>query len=110
MAETARVRIVLDIAHHGGQKGEIDCEVPDTGSFSIPESLVTELVNLGVAGFPTVMISRITTGASGAAPDVTLTVASEVERNVDTGIASCSSDDDCPDGMTCRLSHFICVE
>ncbi len=109
-AETARVRIVLDIAHHGGQKGEIDCEVPDTGSFSIPQALVTKLVNLGVAGFPTVMVSRVTTAASSAAPDVTLTVASEVERNVDTGIASCSSDADCPDGMTCRVSHYICVE
>lgn len=105
---TARVRIVLDIAHHGGQKGEISCDVPDTGTFQIPEELVTKLVSLGVAGFPTVVVSRVTSDAAENLPAVTLTVSAEVERVVDTGNVSCLTDDDCPDRMSCDPMTLIC--
>src|SRR4029079_1958057 len=58
MPDLARVQIRLDISHHGGKKGEIDCAVPDMGAFEIPASLVTDLVDLGLAGFPTVQVAR----------------------------------------------------
>jgi hypothetical protein len=107
---SARVRIVLDIAHHGGQKGEIDCDVADDGAFELPEPLVTKLVGLGLAGFPTVVISRVSAANADTHPELTLSIVSKIERGVDTGVVSCGSDVDCPDGMTCDMSTLICVE
>lgn len=97
----ARVKIKLDIAHHGGKKGEIVCDVADSGSFAIPEPLVTKLVSLGLAGFPTIGVGRISTAAAAAQSGVKLQIASSVERAVDTGITSCTDNSQCPTGMTC---------
>jgi hypothetical protein len=108
-ASDGRIRLVLDIAHHGGQKGEIDCDVADTGAFEIPEALVTKLVGLGVAGYPTIVVSRMASSAASGLPDVTLTIAAEIERVVDTGVTSCGSSSDCPGGMTCDLNRLVCV-
>jgi hypothetical protein len=101
----SRILISLDIAHHGGKTGEIDCDVPDTGSFSIPASLVTGLVDLGLAGFPTVLVTRVNTAAAANYPKVTLASSSSVERAVDTGVKSCNEDGDCPTGQTCAADR-----
>lgn len=99
----SRVHLVLDVAHHGGKKGEIVCDVADTGSFEIPESLVTELVGLGLAGFPTIVVTRMAGPPGAVEPDVALTIASPIERLVSTGVTSCTDDTECPDGTTCRV-------
>jgi hypothetical protein len=97
-----RIEIQLDISHHGGKKGEIDCNVADTGSFTIPEPLVTKLVSLGLAGYPTIVVRRVSTGYSLTDKIIRLTVASGVERSVNTGVRSCSEASDCPTGLQCR--------
>ncbi len=96
---SSRIRIGLDISHHGGKKGEISCDVPDTGSFDIPASLVTQLVELGLAGFPTINVNRVSVDESGGA---SLVVSSDITRAVDTGVTSCQEDTECPDGQTCQ--------
>jgi hypothetical protein len=101
-AGMSRVLIDLDISHHGGKKGEINCEVPDTGSFDIPATLATKLINLGVAGFPTIVVQRISATPSDTEPGVKLQVLSGVEREVDTGVVSCTGDMDCPPGQKCQ--------
>jgi hypothetical protein len=98
---SARINVKLDIAHHGGRKGEIQCDVADTGSFSIPAALVTKLVSLGLAGFPTIGVKRIVKATSAEHPGLTMVMASPLERAVDTGVESCSETTDCPDGETC---------
>jgi hypothetical protein len=99
----SRVKIKLEVAHHGGAKGHIQCDVPDSGSFSIPEPLVTKLVSLGLAGFPTVVVTRVSTASADKESEVKLMVSSGTERAVDTGVISCSSDDtQCPTGQTCQ--------
>jgi hypothetical protein len=98
---SARINIKLDIAHHGGRKGEIQCDVADTGSFSIPAALVTKLVALGLAGFPTIGMKRIVHAPATGQPGITLTMAAPLERAVDTGIRSCNEAVDCEDGETC---------
>ena len=108
MPDIARVQIRLDISHHGGKKGEIDCDVPDTGSFTIPASLVTELVDLGLAGFPTIQVAREVSGTSQAQPKIALLVSSPVEREVDTGVKSCTMDIDCPAGQHCDTTNLTC--
>jgi hypothetical protein len=101
--DISRVHLVLDVAHHGGKKGEIVCDVPDTGSFEIPESLVTELVSLGLAGFPTIVVTRLAGALGTVESDVAFTIASPIERHLNTGGTSCTDDTECPMGTTGRV-------
>jgi hypothetical protein len=105
----ARIQIFLDISHHGGKKGDIVCDVPDTGHYEIPASLVTPLVDLGLAGYPSVILTRWTGGVSSP-PDVRFKIAASAERPVDTGVRSCvpNSAENCPDGQTCDPMSNIC--
>lgn len=98
----ARIRIGLDLAHHGGKKGEIDCDVPDTGSFDIPEALVTKLISLGLAGFPTISVSRVSIGTDDAVPEVELIISQSVLRAIDTGVESCQEDGECTAPAKCK--------
>ena len=60
----SRIQLKMDISHHGGSRGKIECELEDNGSFEIPAPLVSKLVDLGVAGFPTVSLTRVAAGGS----------------------------------------------
>jgi len=100
----ARVEIKVDISHHGGIKGTIECDTADSGSLEISANLVSKLIDLGVAGFPTVTLTRVVTGAAVIAPGiVTLRVLSAVTREVVvTGVQSCDKDHPCPTGQSCQ--------
>ncbi|HEX2882747.1 MAG TPA: hypothetical protein VHO25_24680 [Polyangiaceae bacterium] len=111
--DPARIQILLDISHHGGKRGDILCDVPDSGSYTIPQNMVTALVDLGLAGFPSVILTRRSTGTTtprsgSSVDDVTFIVAATVERPVDTGVHSCLRDEDCPDGETCDRQTVTC--
>ncbi|HEY8943707.1 MAG TPA: hypothetical protein VIM73_05570, partial [Polyangiaceae bacterium] len=97
------IEVVLEIAHHGGQKGKVICHAEDTGSLTIPATLVTELIGLGVAGFPDVSLTRKSVGVAMIAPGpVELAVFATVNRPVDIpGLTSCQTDEDCPMNQTC---------
>ncbi|HEY3668695.1 MAG TPA: hypothetical protein VGL19_22010, partial [Polyangiaceae bacterium] len=73
-------------------------------SLLIPATLVTSLIELGVAGFPSVSLARTSSGSAAIAPgQVTLQVVSEVTRVlVVAGVQSCMADTDCPSGKTCQ--------
>ncbi|MFZ5895625.1 MAG: hypothetical protein ACOY0T_31500 [Myxococcota bacterium] len=109
-ANISRIQIELEISHHGGYKGEIDCDVPDTGSFDIPERLVTALIARGRAGYPTVKVTRLASASAPNESNVKLIMPSLVERAVDTGVISCGGQDSppCPSGMTCSDFERIC--
>jgi hypothetical protein len=104
----SRIAIKLDISHHGGKKGEIACNVPDTGSFELPEPLVSKLIALGVAAQPTIGLKREATTQATGAPDVRFTIVSPLERAVDTGLASCLAGEACPEGTTCDSNTKLC--
>lgn len=106
----AIMQIRLDISHHGGSKGEIHCDVPDSGAFDIPAQLIDKLLDLGVAGFPTVELTRAAIGKpSGEPSKVTLSMTMFAGREVTIpGLTSCASNDaQCPDGQTCQ-NDFTC--
>jgi hypothetical protein len=107
-ADQTRLLIKLDVSHHGGKKGEIDCDVPDTGSFEIPASLVTALVDLGLAGFPTIVLTRTASAASADQPSVQFEISSGTEREVDTGIESCTESANCATDEICDLDKLVC--
>jgi len=98
------VNINLNIAQHGGTPAWIDCNVPDTGEFSLPTSLTDQLLDLGFSGFPSVTLTRRSADSTSTAVGcVQLLVQAPVEREVEIpGLISCSGDDDCPDPMTCQ--------
>lgn len=100
----ATVHIKLDISHHGGTKGMIECDTADDGAYSISADLVTKLLALGVAGYPTIVLTRRVLGSTTIAPGrVDLVLASPVERTVTVdGLVSCTADTDCPQGQTCQ--------
>ena len=101
---SANIHVKLDISHHGGSKGQIECDTADSGSLTIGAALITKLLNLGVAGFPTVIVTRHAIGSTVIAPGrVELEISSTVEQSVTIdGLTSCTDDEDCPDGQLCQ--------
>lgn len=114
----SRVHLELDISHHGGTRGRIECDTDDDGELTISGEMMTALIGLGVAGFPTVELTRISSGGANISQGcVELRVSSFVSQSVTVaGIMSCtdttcSADSSgcvpCPDGMTCR-ADLVC--
>ena len=100
----SRVWLQLDISHHGGSKGKIECDAPDTGSLTMSAMLMTRLLDLGAAGFPTVIVTRKATSSTlVTAGRVDLVLSSKVEQPVTVpGIQSCTEDTDCTPPQTCQ--------
>ncbi|MCK6575048.1 hypothetical protein L6V77_28590 [Myxococcota bacterium] len=103
VAGVSTVRVRIDISHHGGARGTIECEAPDTGALRIPAEMVDHLLDLGASGFPVVLLSRQNVGSAPVAPGrVTLAVTSDVEVPLQVpGIISCTGDENCPAGQIC---------
>jgi hypothetical protein len=100
----AHIHVDLDISHHGGSKGRIECDVDDDGEHEIPASLIAQLIDLGVAGYPTIFVRRIAATTAPIEPGlVELEVSMSVERALEIpGLSSCTDDEGCPDGETCQ--------
>jgi hypothetical protein len=103
----SRMEILVNIAHHGGEKGKIVCDVEDNGSFEIPSSMVDRLLNLGVAGFPTVKLSRVARGSTDISVGrIALEVVNHVEIPLEIpGVISCANNSECPDGQSCSSTR-----
>lgn len=103
-AGISEVYVKLDISHHGGTKGMIECSAEDTGSLDLPAALVTQLLDLGVAGFPTIVVTRRAVGSTTIQQGrVDLVISSQIERSVViAGLTSCNDSSQCPEGQTCQ--------
>jgi hypothetical protein len=111
----SKIYIKLEIAHHGGQKGKIECNTEDTGSFTIPAALQQSLMALGVAGFPSIVVRRESTASiATSVGQVDLVAFSDVERYVSIpGIESCNDENPCTAGKTCQTNatcQFACTK
>lgn len=100
----SQMHVKIDLSHHGGVKGLIECDAPDTGSLTISQEMIAELIGLGVAGYPSVVLTR--TSIDTVQLDhgrVQLEVSALVERYLTTpGVVSCTTKEDCPDGQLCE--------
>ncbi|HKP57587.1 MAG TPA: hypothetical protein VJV78_12740 [Polyangiales bacterium] len=107
MPALARIGVKVDISHHGGTKGKIECDVADNGMLDIPAKMIDGLLELGYAGFPTVTLTRkVSAAGSGDAKNASLIVAAPVELPLQIpGLKSCSEDTDCPMGQTCQTDR-----
>jgi hypothetical protein len=109
-AADSRVRVRVDISHHGGQKGEIVCDAPDSGSLLISARLGAALIDLGVAGFPSLEIAREAVGSTQVgAGRVELAIASPATIELEIpGLVSCEEPGEpsgCPDGQLCGVDR-----
>lgn len=102
----ARILVEVDISHHGGQTGQIDCDTSDSGSLEIDASLVTQLLDLNYAGFPELRVTRVATGSTVIDQGrVELRAVSSAVLPIEIeGLTSCmnvNSAEECPDGQVC---------
>ncbi|MFC1643263.1 hypothetical protein ACFL5O_11360 [Myxococcota bacterium] len=103
-----KIEVVLNIAQHGTSRGMLVCHVADTGSLQIPAALITKLVDLGVAGYPVIDITRISAGsATIALGRVDLVIASGVQVEVQVeGFTYCKDTEACPAGKSCNAIYL----
>ena len=100
-AASSIISIMVDISHHGGTKGKIQCECPDNGSVTIPATLIDKLKALGYFGFPKIEIARRAVTRDSTA-SVELVIESSITKEVYIpGLISCNQNEDCPEGQTC---------
>lgn len=103
----SRMFMKVDIAFHGGVDAQIQCDLPDTGSATVPASLVDALLERGVAGFPSAFLIRRTVDSvdmGGKCIDFAITNTFNGTTGIQLaipGVTSCNEDTDCAGGMTC---------
>jgi len=112
-ASDARVQATVNLSHHGGSKGYIACDVADTGSLTISAAQIAGLINMGVAGFPTLTVIRRSTGtAAVTSGQVVLSVESSISPAFAVeGYTSCTGDEavtPCATGKTCNTNVKLC--
>ena len=102
--DRSHIHVKLDISHHGGSKGMIECDTADNGALELDGALITELLDLGVAGFPSIIVTRSAVGSAAVtAGRIDLVLSSKVEFFVEiAGVVSCTDTSECPDGQTCQ--------
>jgi hypothetical protein len=103
--EQSAVFISFSVNVHGAVTGWIECVAPDTGNFEVPEELVTELVDLGLSGFPRADLER-RSSATVQLPTgcVDAFVSSNVRLDIEVeGLASCNEDAECDEDQTCNV-------
>ena len=104
--------ITLAIDEHGATPVTLYCEVEDTGSLTIPASMVNELIARGVSGFPAAYVYRRSMDhidTELGCVEMEVSVQHEPFLTVD-GHTPCFSDGDCPDGQHCHLPTQTCVD
>jgi len=110
-AGAARIQLTMDIAHHGNVAAEIRCDLPDTGSVTIPAPLITALIDKGAFGFPTVGLQRVSvdsTAIGAGCMEFKVVASVELELNVE-GVVSCNDTMPCPSPQVCVMPGYKCV-
>ena len=103
----------LTIDQHGTTPISMYCSFEDDGEGTVPASLLSQLINSGVTGFPNAVITRRTIDSIDVPGDGCLefVVASpqQPDPSVDVdGFTPCTRDQDCPKGQTCNIPFEIC--
>ncbi|MDD9939228.1 MAG: hypothetical protein OXT09_36915 [Myxococcales bacterium] len=95
---------LVDLSHHGGSKGRVLCELDDaSGRLEIEASLVTALIDLGTAGWPTLKLTRRSVGSTVmelGRVDFSVEHGREIPLDI-PGLISCTFSSECPEGESC---------
>lgn len=106
----AHVRIEVNIDQHGISPATLYCDVPDTGSYSVPAALIDALFASGVSGFPSANLYRQTIDSTnGPSGCVEFRIRARTSTEVEVeGHTACNTDMDCPPGQTCNILIQTC--
>lgn len=106
----SHVAVFLNIDQHGNSPVTLHCEFEDTGSASLPATLIDALLNYGVSGYPNAMVTRRTADRNDLSQGcVDLLITTPAAPSVEvSGHYPCSSPLDCPDGLDCNLAIETC--
>jgi len=108
----SEVQFKLNIDQHGTSPATLFCDFPDTGSATVPGSMIDGLRAAGVTGWPAGSLSRRTVDSetlSDGVGCVEFEIASA--RNVMvtvSGYIPCNSANPCPDGLECNEAIELC--
>lgn len=106
----AHVRLEINIDQHGISPATLYCDVPDTGSYTVPAALIDALMLSGISGFPAGTVYRqtidSTNGPSGCV-EFRVRARSTTEVSV-AGHTACNVPEDCPPGQTCNVVIQTC--
>ncbi|MBL9099651.1 MAG: hypothetical protein JNL82_01770 [Myxococcales bacterium] len=109
-AGAAHVRVDLTIDQHGNTPVKLICVGEDSGSMTVPESLIAQLIDFGISGFPSAQWYRETVDSTALAPGcVEFAVRSHRETLLGVeGHTPCNKPDDCPEGQICDILIQTC--
>jgi hypothetical protein len=102
--------VELTIDQHGVSPLSLSCELPDTGSATLPAAIIDELIGAGVSGFPNGRLTRRTVDhVELGFGCVELTVGSPLAASISVpGYTPCNTSVDCPDGQVCNVPLQRC--
>ena len=106
----SEVTLRINIDQPGTSPSSVYCTFEDDGEGTIPASVIQQLVEVGVSGFPSGLLVRRTAvkvDAGDGCMDFEVSSRSDVAVDV-VGYTPCISDNDCPEGMECNLEMQIC--
>jgi len=106
----SQIHVQLNIDQHGLTPIQMFCEFEDDGQAALPDSLITQLINFGVTGFPNATVTRRTIDSvdmGGGCVEFVVKSPIQPDIRVD-GFIPCVSDYDCPTGQTCDTLIQIC--
>lgn len=105
----SRIEIFFQLSKDRDSPFDILCDAPDTGSFVVPEALVTRAFELGISFYPDTEITRVSVPDPEQPAGFAFEMRSWKESSLDTGVAYCTEDSDCPEGLVCRTwPMFTC--
>ena len=106
----SEVTLKVNIDQHGTSPATIYCTFEDDGEGTVPASVIQQLVEVGVSGFPSGQLVRRTADRADAGEgcaDFVVSAPRDVSVDV-VGYTPCISDLDCPEGQECNVEMQIC--
>lgn len=107
----SRVRLDINIDQHGNSPVLLSCDFDDDGTGTVPATLLDQLVNFGVSGFPSALVTRYTADQAVVGDDGCMELAVTSARTMDVrvdGFTPCNGPGQCPEGQECNLPLEIC--
>jgi len=99
------VALGLRIDQHGLTPSTLNCVFADTGTGTVPSSVLDALIDVGLTGYPNGILTRQTIDSAdlSAGGCVELRLQSSRLAGVEIeGYTPCRRDEDCPDGQECN--------
>lgn len=108
--EGVKVHLEMNLDQHGNSPIILTCDFDDDGSATVPASLIDELLNSGISGFPNGELRRQTVDSVPMGSlCMELVVSSGIVPSVQIdGHTPCNTTLDCPAGQICNAPINTC--